>query len=160
MNRRKFLKGTATLVALFGPSRWLVAGAQQSAQVPGVEEVQDLKNLGKSLKEVLGIGFDQLTPSEKVRINAPKIAESGANVPVEIEADLPPSEVKALHCFVDKNPFPHIFEASFGPKAAATYFATRIRIAETAPIRAVLVTKDGKYLLASHVTRVTVGGCG
>jgi len=156
MDRRRFLKGTGAVLLGLGLGRW--AWAQN--QVPTVEDVQDLENLNKGLKEVLGITFDQLEPSDLVRINAPKIAESGANVPVEVVVGLPPAEIKGLHCFVDKNPFPHLFTTEFGPKAAESYFATRIRIAETAPIRIVVETKDGRFLLASHVTRVTVGGCG
>jgi len=160
MNRRKFLKGTGALLAFFGVGRGSWVRAQAGTQVPTVEDVQDLENLNKGLKEALGITFDRLEPSDRVRIGAPKIAESGANVPVEIAVDLPPAELKGIHCFVDKNPFPHLFSTELGPKAAESYFATRIRIAETAPIRIVVETRDGRYLLASHVTRVTVGGCG
>ncbi len=160
MNRRRFLKGAGLALGWLGAARWFPARAQADAQVPSVEDVQDLENLNKGLKEALGITFDRLEPSDKVRIGAPKIAESGANVPVEISVDLPPAEIKGLHCFVDKNPFPHLFTTEFGSKSTEAYFATRIRIAETAPIRIVVETQDGRYLLASHVTRVTVGGCG
>ncbi|HGY09080.1 MAG TPA: thiosulfate oxidation carrier protein SoxY [Oceanithermus profundus] len=159
MNRRGFLKKTGLAGAALAASRFLPAWAQ-AATVPTVEEVQDIEHLDEGLKEVLGIDFAKLEPSDKVTINAPEIAESGANVPVEIVSELAPSEVKGIHCFVDKNPFPHIFSMSLGPKAAQTYFATRIRIGETAPVRIVVETTDGRYLLASHVTRVTVGGCG
>jgi len=159
MNRRVFLKTAGVAAAAVGASRLLPAWAQ-AATVPTVEEVQDIEHLNTGLKEVLGVDFGKLEPSDKVTINAPEIAESGANVPLEIVADLAPADVKAVHCFVDKNPFPHIFSMSFGPKAAQSYFATRIRIGETAPVRVVVETQDGRYLLASHVTRVTVGGCG
>lgn len=40
------------------------------------------------------------------------------------------------------------------------YFATRVRLAETAPVRAIVETKDGKLLMAAQSVRVTVGGCG
>lgn len=159
MNRRGFLKAAGATTAALAATRLLPAWAQ-AATVPTVEEVQDIEHLNTGLKEVLGVDFSKLEPSDKVKINAPEIAESGANVPVEIVSDLAPAEVKAVHCFVDKNPFPHIFSMAFGPKAAQTYFATRIRIGETAPVRVIVETADGRYLLASHVTRVTVGGCG
>ena len=46
------------------------------------------------------------------------------------------------------------------PMKALPYYATRVRLAETTAIRAVVETADGKFLLASASTRVTVGGCG
>ena len=77
---------------------------------------------------------------------------------MEIEASLPADQVKAIHCFCDKNANPLIF--SVIPSGALPYYATRVRVAETAPVRAVVETKDGKFLLASQSVRVTVGCCG
>lgn len=121
-------------------------------------EGEDLANLDKALQETLGKGFKDLTPSDLVKLTMPAIAESGANVPAEVEVALPKEQVKAIHLFADKNPTPHIF--AFMPMKAEPYYATRIRLAETTAIRAVVETQDGKLLLASASTRVTVGGCG
>ena len=88
----------------------------------------------------------------------PAIAESGANVPAEVEVALPKEQVKAIHLFADKNPTPHIL--AFMPMKAEPYYATRVRLAETTAIRAVVEPQAGKLLLASARTRVTVGGCG
>ncbi len=67
-------------------------------------------------------------------------------------------QVKVIHLFADKNPTPLL--VSFMPMKALPYYATRVRLAETTAIRAVVETADGKLLLASASTRVTVGGCG
>ncbi|MEZ4607127.1 MAG: thiosulfate oxidation carrier protein SoxY [Deinococcales bacterium] len=163
MNRRKFLQlSGATLGAVALSSQLSSSFAQDAAAevATPVDDVADVDNLNPALEEALGINFDALEASDLVHINAPTIAESGANVPLEIMVDVPPSDLKAIHAFVDRNPLPHIFSVSFGPILDQSYFTTRIRIAETAPIRVIAETNDGKYLLASAVTRVTVGGCG
>ncbi|APD08834.1 MULTISPECIES: thiosulfate oxidation carrier protein SoxY [Thermus] len=150
MNRRAFLKATG--VAL---SALAVAGLPAMAQ--GLEG-EDLANLEKALQEALGKGFKDLTPSNLVKLTMPAIAESGANVPAEVEVSLPSNQVKAIHLFADKNPTPRL--VTFMPMKALPYYATRVRLAETTAVRAVVETADGKLLLASASTRVTVGGCG
>ncbi len=150
MTRREFLRTTGVALSAFA-----LAGLPAQAQAL---EGEDLANLEKALQKTLGKGFKDLTPSNLVKLEMPAIAESGANVPSKVEVDLPKGQVKAIHLFVDKNPTPHIY--AFMPMEAEPYYATRIRLAETSAIRAVVETTDGKYLLASASTRVTVGGCG
>ena len=150
MDRRSFLKATGAALSALA-----LTGLPARAQ--GLEG-EDLENLEKALKETLGKGFRDLTPSNLIRLNMPAIAESGANVPAEVEVNLPPGQVKAIHLFADKNPTPRLF--SYMPMKGLPYYATRIRLAETTAIRAVVETADGKLLLASASTRVTVGGCG
>lgn len=153
MDRRTFVK--ASVGALAGT---LLANRLNPALAQGALEGEDLANLEKGLRQVLGKGFRDLTVSPQVRLVAPTIAESGANVPVEIEANLPADQVKAIHCFSDKNANPLLFSVILN--GSLPYYATRVRVAETAPVRAVVETKDGRLLLASQSVRVTVGGCG
>lgn len=152
MDRRKFLKASAVVAGAILSSRWSPGWAQ------GGLEGEDVAKLEPALQKVLGKGFKDLVPSKEVKLVAPTIAESGANVPVEIETTLPADQVKAIHCFCDKNPTPNLFSVYLS--GVLPYYATRIRIAETAPVRAIVETKDGKLLLASQSVRVTVGGCG
>uniref|UniRef100_A0A7C2C302 Thiosulfate oxidation carrier protein SoxY n=1 Tax=Thermus islandicus TaxID=540988 RepID=A0A7C2C302_9DEIN len=152
MNRRAFLKTTGAALGTLA-----VAGLPALGQ-GGKLEGEDLANLEKALRDTLGKGFKDLTPSELVKLNMPAIAESGANVPMEVEVNLPPAQVKALHLFADKNPTPRL--ATVLPMKALPYYASRVRLAETTAVRAVVETQDGKLLLASASTRVTVGGCG
>ena len=150
VDRRTFLKAT-------GAALGALALSGLPARAQGLEG-EDLEHLEQALKEVFGKGFKDLTPSDAVKLNMPAIAESGANVPAEVEVALPKEQVKAIHLFADKNPTPHIL--AFMPMKAEPYYATRVRLAETTAIRAVVETQDGKLLLASASTRVTVGGCG
>lgn len=150
MNRRGFLKTTGLALGALA-----VAGLPARAQAL---EGEDLAHLEKALQETLGKGFKDLIPSDAIKLNMPTIAESGANVPAEVEVNLPPTQIKAIHLFADKNPTPRLF--TFMPMKALPYYATRVRLAETTAVRAVVETTDGRYLLASASTRVTVGGCG
>lgn len=153
MNRRKFLQ--ASTIAVAG----VVLGSQLSqALAQTALEGEDLAKFDAALQKALGKGYADLTPTAEIKLVAPTIAESGANVPVEIDANFPSDQVKAIHCFCDRNPTPLLF--SVYPSGVAPYYATRIRIAESAPVRAVVETKDGKLWLASQTVRVTVGGCG
>jgi sulfur-oxidizing protein SoxY len=155
VNRRKFLKASAGTLAAS-----LVVGRVGSALAQGGLEGEDIANLEKGLQAALGKGFKDLVPSKDVKLTAPTIAESGANVPVEIEVGLPADQVKAIYCFCDKNANPLLFSFQLLGGGVLPYYATRVRVAETAPVRAVVETKDGKLLLASQGVRVTVGGCG
>ncbi len=150
MNRRAFLRTTGVALGALA-----LSGVPTLAQ--GLEG-EDLANLEKALKEVLGKSFKDLSPSNLIKLTMPAIAESGANVPAEVDVNLPPGQVKAIHLFADKNPTPYL--VGFMPMKALPYYATRVRLAETSAIRAVVETADGKLLLASASTRVTVGGCG
>jgi len=150
VNRRAFLKASGAALGVAA-----LAGLPVRAQ--GLEG-EDLANLEKALQESLGKGFKDLSPSDLIKLTMPSIAESGANVPAEVEVNLASSQVKAIHLFADKNPTPRL--SSFMPMKAMPYYATRVRLAETTAVRAVVETTDGKLLLASSSTRVTVGGCG
>ncbi|RDI94582.1 thiosulfate oxidation carrier protein SoxY [Meiothermus sp. QL-1] len=154
MNRRRFLKASAATVAAS------VLAAQVGALAQGALEGEDLANLEKGLQAHLGKGYKDLVPSNAIKLTAPQIAESGANVPVEIEVNLPAEQVKAIHCFCDKNANPLLFSFQLLGGGVQPYYATRVRVAETAPVRAVVETKDGRLLVASQGVRVTVGGCG
>ncbi len=152
MDRRTLLRVAAVTAGAMA-SRWGL-GLAQGAGLEG----ENVANLEPALQKVLGKSFKDLTPSDQVKLNMPAIAESGANVPFEIEVNLPKGQVKAIHLFVDKNPSPYVVTVEVGE--ALPYYASRTRMAETSAVRAVVETKDGRFLLASSSTRVTVGGCG
>lgn len=153
VDRRTFLKASAGAVA-----GTVLANQLTSALAQGGLEGEDLANLEKGLQATLKKGYKDLVVSKNIKLVAPTIAESGVNVPIEIEAALPADQVKAIHCFCDKNANPLLF--SVETLGVLPYFATRVRVAETAPVRAIVETKDGKLLMAAQSVRVTIGGCG
>jgi sulfur-oxidizing protein SoxY len=142
------------LLALGGG--WLL-GAQALAQY---DDGRNLPRFNRALKALLGVEYTQLERSPLVQLVVPAIAEAGAQVPMSISSPLPPAQLKAVHLFADRNPEPHVFSAEFGPAAQVTYVSTRIRIHETAPVRAILQLADGRFLWSYTPVAVVVSGCG
>ncbi len=117
-------------------------------------------SIDDALKEHVGTTLAGLKESNLINIKAPTIAESGANVPVQVSANIPVDQVEALYIFADANFNPWIATVEFSPMNGEVYFATRIKLAKTSPVRAVIKMKDGSLLAAAKEVKVTVGGCG
>lgn len=117
-------------------------------------------SLEEAIKKHLGVDLSAIKESKDIMIKAPSIAESGANVPIEVSSKIPVDKVEALYIFVDKNPNPFIVSVDFSPLNGEVYFATRIKMGATSPVRAILKLKDGSLLMAYREVKVTVGGCG
>ena len=94
--------------------------------------------------------------SQKITIDAPKIAENGAVVPIEIKADF--SKVDSITIIGDKNPVPLIGKFNFFDNAEG-YVKTRIKLGSTSNVIAV-VKSEGKLYVARRAVKVTLGGCG
>jgi len=117
-------------------------------------------SLEEALKEHLGATLADLKESNLIRIKAPTIAESGANVPVQVSANIPIDQVEALYIFADANFNPWVTTVEFSSLNGEVFFATRIKLAKTSLVRAVIKMKDGSLLAAAKEVKVTVGGCG
>ena len=117
-------------------------------------------SIDDSLKEHLGVTLQGLKESNLITVKAPTIAESGANVPVQIKANIPVDQVEALYIFADNNFNPWVTRVELSPMNGEVFFATRIKLAKTSPVRAVIKMKDGSLLAAAKEVKVTVGGCG
>ena len=117
-------------------------------------------SIDEALKEHLGVGLSGLKESNLITVKAPTIAESGANVPVQVMANIPVDQVEALYIFADNNFNPWVTTVELSPMNGEVFFATRIKLAKTSPVRAVVKMKDGTLLMASKEVKVTVGGCG
>lgn len=150
--RRTLLKGSlaagsvgvAVGVGLLSPGQALAdwnAAAFQARDVPTALT----KLLGSETAEV----------STRVRIKVPDIAENGAVVPVTVETDLP--GVTSISIIAVDNPIPLV--ASFElAESALPFVSTRIKMAKTSDVIAVVRAGDRLYKNAQNV-KVTVGGC-
>lgn len=93
--------------------------------------------------------------SERVTIDAPDVAENGAQVPVEVTTDI--ENVEKIVVMVEKNPRPMVAEYVLG-QGCETYVSVRIKVAETCPVIA-LVYAGGKIYSAQKSVKVAIGGC-
>ncbi len=113
----------------------------------------DTKDVFQAIKLV---GAGNAEPSPDIVINAPEIAENGAQVPIEIQSNVPGTET--IYIFADKNVQPYVGNFTF-TNGAEPYIATRIKMGETCDLR-VVVRAGGKFYVATREVKVTIGGCG
>ena len=153
MQRRTFLKGslagTAVAVAvgagLLTPRAVLAAWPKAAFEAKKVDDV---------LAKLYGAADN--TPSDKITIKAPDIAENGAVVPVSVKAGLDGVESIAILAVKNANPLTSNFTLG---AAALPDVSTRIKMGKTSDVVAV-VKAGGKVYTARKNVKVTIGGCG
>lgn len=111
------------------------------------------KGEGDAVKTLFG---KTATASDKVKLDAPEIAENGAVVPVSVSTDLP--DVTSIAILVAENPSALAAMYKFAPGTPPTV-GSRLKMAKTTPVIAV-VEAGGKLYSATKEVKVTVGGCG
>jgi len=146
MQRRAFLQGLAGLsaVVLLMPLRAIAAlwnrAAFESKDVQGALE---------------GLEVPSEIPSDDIEIIAPERAENGAVVQVEVRSRIPNTEAIAI--LAEKNPTPLIANFMFS-NGAEPFVITRIKMAETSHIQAIVKSGD-KYYIAKRMVEVLENGC-
>ena len=104
----------------------------------------------------------EIQDADFMRIEAPRRAESGAQVPVTYIIDNAAAKgikIKKLYAFVDANPIPLTATYHLSDALGDFNLSTRIRFETDAFVRLVGETEDGKLYLASREIRAA-GGCG
>jgi sulfur-oxidizing protein SoxY len=152
--RRLILKG-AGAVALIGlgnlPFSLSPAFAAANDKYP--EEAFKQKGDADAIKALYGKTAET---SDKVKLDAPEIAENGAVVPISVSSTLP--DVTSISILVAENP--NALAASYKiPEGTLPSVANRLKMAKTTNVIAV-VEAGGKLYSASKEVKVTVGGCG
>lgn len=100
-------------------------------------------------------GITDAQPSQDIVLNAPEIAENGAQVPIDVTSRIPGTE--RIFIFADRNVQPYVADFAVSPRVEP-FVATRIKMGETSPLR-VFVLAAGRYYTASREVQVTIGGC-
>lgn len=152
--RRLILQGAAS-VALVGlgnlPFGVTSAGAAANDKYP--EAAFKQKSEADAIKALYGKTAE---PSDKVKLDAPEIAENGGVVPVSVTTTL--DKVTSISFFVAENP--NALAASYRiPDGTVPSVANRLKMAKTTNVVAI-VEADGKLYSATKEVKVTVGGCG
>jgi sulfur-oxidizing protein SoxY len=152
--RRMILKGAAVL-ALVGLAgiRFDLTSAFAAANDKYPEDAFKQKSIDDTLKALYGKTAE---PSDKVKLDAPEIAENGAVVPISVSSTL--AEVTSISILVAENP--NALAASYKiPAGTIPNVANRLKMAKTSNVIAV-VEAGGKLYSATKEVKVTVGGCG
>jgi len=150
--RRLILQG-AGAVALFGLGSFPFAPALAAANDKYPEDAFKQKTDADAIKALYGKTAEA---SDKVKLDAPEIAENGAVVPVAVTTTL--SDVTSISFFVSENP--NALAASYViPAGTIPAVANRLKMAKTCNVIAI-VESGGKLYSAAKEVKVTVGGCG
>jgi sulfur-oxidizing protein SoxY len=152
--RRLILKG-AGMVALigFGSLPFSLAPAFAAANDKYPEDAFKQKSDADAIKALYGKTAEV---SDKVKMDAPEIAENGAVVPISVSSTLP--DVTSIAILVAENP--NALAASYQiPAGTLPSVANRLKMAKTTNVIAI-VEAGGKLYSTSKEVKVTVGGCG
>jgi sulfur-oxidizing protein SoxY len=111
----------------------------------------------KSDKEAIQALYGQpAEPSDKVKLDAPEIAENGAVVPISVTTTL--ENVTSIAFLVSGNP--NALAASYEiPAGTLPSVSNRLKMQQTSNVIAI-VEAGGKLFSATKEVKVTVGGCG
>jgi sulfur-oxidizing protein SoxY len=150
--RRLILKG-AGLVALIGLGNVPFGAALAAANDKWPEDAFTQKAEADAIKSLYGRTAE---PSDKVKLDAPEIAENGAVVPISVATTL--TDVTSISILVADNP--NALAASYNiPPGTIPGVANRLKMAKTSNVTAI-VEAGGKLYSATKEVKVTVGGCG
>src|SRR3981189_783830 len=152
--RRLILQGAAT-VALVGLGNipFGLAPVFAAANDKYPEDAFKQKSDADAIKSLYGKTAE---PSDKVKLDAPEIAENGAVVPISVSTTL--ADVTSISFLVSENP--NALVASYKiPSGTVPTVANRIKMAKTSNVIAI-VEAGGKLYSATKEVKVTLGGCG
>jgi sulfur-oxidizing protein SoxY len=152
--RRLILQGAIT-VALVGLGNlpFNIGPALAAANDKYPEDAFKQKGDADAIKALYGKAAE---PSDKVKLDAPEIAENGAVVPITVSSTL--ADVTSISVLVAENP--NALAASYRiPAGTLPSVASRIKMAKTTNVIAI-VEAGGKLYSTAKEVKVTVGGCG
>ncbi|MFT7880400.1 MAG: thiosulfate oxidation carrier protein SoxY [Sulfurimonas sp.] len=158
MKRRNFLKGLCAVSAAATVTPTLLSAKEEANTAP-----QGPNALSYAMAVEAITSGKKVTESAKVDLTAPEIAENGAVVPVKVNVDHPMEEnnyVKAIHVLAKENGNSRCADVMLTPMNGKGYFATRVKLAKTQDVVALVELSDGSFISASKSVKVTIGGCG
>ena len=104
----------------------------------------------------LVLGTDQSTMSAAVELDLPGMAETGDLVQLSVRTTL--ADVESITIVADKNPNPIIAHYRIDSQLEP-YIATRVRLAQSGDVHALVKAGGAVYRTTRHV-EIGLGGCG
>jgi sulfur-oxidizing protein SoxY len=147
--RRRFLIETTALAGAAGLVFTL--GVKPASATPA--------SMHAAIRKVVG---EAPLNKGKVKIDVPPLIENGNAVPLTISAESPmtaDNHVKAMHVFTEKNPQPNVVSVQLGPRAGRATVSTRIRLADSQKIIAVVEMSGGSFWSDEVEVIVTLAAC-
>ena len=151
MDRREFFGVSAVAIAaLISPATDLRA-ANFRIDKPKAWEAEKSAD---AIKEMFGSGG--LKKSDAIKFKAPKLAENGGSIPIDLSSKL---DIETIALFQDANPRSATVVFSV-PEGQKVNYSFRIKMRQTAVVTIVAKTRDGQLLTTAKEIDVSIGGCG
>ena len=146
MQRRNFLRSSALVASLA-----ITAVPTMSLGAKKMSKKQAYKAI---------VGSKKAKKSSNLKFSAPEIAENGKVVPIKIELkNTEASKVKSMH-LISENGNPRTIDVYFTTHNKEAFVATRMKMAKTNNLTAIVIMKNGTVYTADRQTKITIGGCG
>ena len=151
MDRRKFLGASVVAVAALVAPVTNLQAVDFRATKP---KAWSAEHSPEAIKEMFGSGA--LKTSNKIKFTAPKLAENGGSIPINIKSDL---DLEIIAIFQDANP--RAATAMFTvPVGGIIDYDFRIKMRKTAVVTIVAKGRDGTLYTVAKEIDVSIGGCG
>lgn len=108
------------------------------------------------------VGGRPVATDGRVKLDIPRLAESGNSVGVAVKVSSPMSElehVRRIHLLSEQNPVALIGRFHLSPRSGVAEVETSIRLATTQNVRAVAELSDGSLHAASAEVVVLLAAC-
>jgi sulfur-oxidizing protein SoxY len=152
--RRLVLRGAGSVALVgLGVASFRLPAALAAANDKYPDDAFKAKDGKEAIKLLYGRTAE---PSDKIKLDAPEIAENGAVVPVSVSTSI--ADVTSIAFVVPENP--NALAAYYKiPQGTVPNIANRLKMAKTSSV-IVIVESGGKLFSATKEVKVTVGGCG
>lgn len=151
MDRRKFLGvSVVALAAIIAPVTDLKAVDFRATK----PKAWSAEHSPEAIKELYGTA--PLKETKEIKFTAPKLAENGGSIPINIKSNL---DLESVAIFQDANP--RSATAVFTvPAGGIIDYSFRIKMRKTALVTIVAKGRDGTLYTTSKEIDVSIGGCG
>jgi sulfur-oxidizing protein SoxY len=154
VTRRLILEGAAAIALVGLPAvSFAVPTALAAANDRYPEAAFKQKDFNEAIKLLYGRIAEQ---TDKIKLDAPEIAENGAVVPVSVTTTF--DDVTSISFVVPENPNPLAAYYRLPPGTMPSV-ANRLKMAKTSNVIAI-VEAGGKLYSTTREVKVTIGGCG
>ena len=118
-------------------------------------------------KEDADEAIQKITGSAKIQegrvtLTIPPLVENGNLVVLKVSVESPMTTndyVKAIHVIAEGNPLPNIFTAYLTPRSGTANITTRVRLADSQRVWAIVQMSNGSFWQGSAETLVTLSAC-
>ena len=98
----------------------------------------------------------------RITLTIPPLIENGNLVVLKVSVDSPMTAndyVKTIHVIAEGNPLPNIFTAYLTPRSGTANITTRVRLADSQRVWAIVQMSNGSFWQGSAETLVTLSAC-